>query len=131
MKSSGKYGLSTRGPCFERTLVQNRQNPLLAAILAALVDTTVEDLVVSHDRYVHFILFRFVSFRLTSNCEVILTESSFHFVMRRIHMRSAQLSGIETVGVIVEELYNTSILAIVEDKINCCHQVASFNFSFF
>ena len=78
-----------------------------------------------------FILFCFVSFRLTSNCEVILTESLFHFVIQRIHMESAQLSGIETVGVIVEELYNTSILAIVKDEINCCNQVASFNFSFF
>ena len=62
---------------------------------------------------------------------MILTESLFHFVIQRIHMKSAQLSGIETVGIIVEELYNTSILAIVKDKINCCNQVASFNFSFF
>ena len=46
-------------------------------------------------------------------------------------MKSAQLSGIETVGIIVEELYNTSILAIVKDEINCCNQVAPFNFSFF
>lgn len=50
MKSSGKYGLSTRGPCFDRMLVQNRQNPILATILAALIHTAVEDLVVSHDR---------------------------------------------------------------------------------
>ena len=67
---------------------------------------------------------------MTSNCEVILTEFLFHFVIQRIHMKSSQLSGIETVGVIVEELFNTYILAIVEDKINCCNQVASFNFSF-
>ena len=62
---------------------------------------------------------------------MILTESLFYFVIQRIHMKSAQLSGIETVGIIVEELYNTSILAIVEDKIYCCNQVAPFNFSFF
>ena len=61
---------------------------------------------------------------------MILTESLFHFVIQRIHMKSAQLSGIETVSVIVEELYNTSILAIVEDEINCCNQVAPFNFFF-
>ena len=61
---------------------------------------------------------------------MIFTESSFHFVIQRIHMKSAQLSGIETVGVIVEELYNDSILATVEDKIKCCNQVASFNFLF-
>ena len=46
-------------------------------------------------------------------------------------MKGAQLSGIERVGIIVEELYNTSILAVVQDEINCCNQVASFNFSFF
>ena len=61
---------------------------------------------------------------------MILTESLFHFVIQRIHMKGAQLSGIETVCVIVEELYKTSILAIVEDEINCCNQVAPFNFSF-
>lgn len=47
---SGKYGLSTRGPCFDRVLVQNRQNALLANVLAALVGTEIADLLVSHDR---------------------------------------------------------------------------------
>lgn len=50
MKVSGKYGLSTRGPCFDRVLVQNRQNPLLTNVLAALVGTAITDLMVSHDR---------------------------------------------------------------------------------
>ena len=50
MKVSGKYGLSTRGPCFDRVLVENRQNPVLSRILAVLVGTSVGDLMVSHDR---------------------------------------------------------------------------------
>ena len=51
MKGVGKYGLSTRGPSFDQILVQNRQNPVLANILAALVGTPVTDLMVSHDRF--------------------------------------------------------------------------------
>ena len=50
MKASGKYGLSTRGPCFNAALVHNRQNPLLASVLAAVVGTAVWDIAVSHDR---------------------------------------------------------------------------------
>lgn len=51
MKSSGKYGLSTRGPCFDKTLVKNRQNVLLANVLSAVLGTVVDDVIVSHDRY--------------------------------------------------------------------------------
>lgn len=48
-KSAGKYGLSTRGPCFHRQLVLNRQNPHLIAALRLVMDQ--EDILVGHDRY--------------------------------------------------------------------------------
>jgi hypothetical protein len=51
MKSTGKYGLSTRGPCFDELLLQNRQNPLLANVLANIIDTPLDDLMVSQDRF--------------------------------------------------------------------------------
>lgn len=50
-KSAGKYGLSSRGPCFHQQLVNNRQNPMLAMILSKLIDTPIDDVMVSHDRY--------------------------------------------------------------------------------
>lgn len=56
MKGVGKYGLSTRGPSFDQILVQNRQNPALADVLAIIVGTPVADLMVSHDRFEHQIL---------------------------------------------------------------------------
>ena len=48
-KSAGKYGLSTRGPCFHRQLVVNRQNPDLIAALRLVMN--LEDILVGHDRY--------------------------------------------------------------------------------
>ena len=48
-KSAGKYGLSTRGPCFHRQLVLNRQNPGLIAALRLVMDC--QDILVGHDRY--------------------------------------------------------------------------------
>ena len=50
-KSTGKYGLSSRGPSFDPTLVNNRQNPVLAAALATVLNTTIDDVMVSHDRF--------------------------------------------------------------------------------
>ena len=50
-QSTGKYGLSSRGPCFNPTIVNNRQNAYLANALSVLLDTTVEDVMVSHDRF--------------------------------------------------------------------------------
>ena len=45
LKASGKYGLSTRGPSFNNVLVDNRQNPILATFLAALIGCPIQ---VSH-----------------------------------------------------------------------------------
>jgi hypothetical protein len=50
-KSTGKYGLSSRGPTFDATLVNNRQNPVLAAALACVLNTSTDDVMVSHDRF--------------------------------------------------------------------------------
>ena len=47
LKVSGKYGLSSRGPCFHRQLVRNRQSPLLARVLRVLIES---DVLVSQDR---------------------------------------------------------------------------------
>lgn len=49
--ATGKYGLGSRGPCFHRQLVSNRQSPVLVRALAALVGTEPDDVIVSHDRY--------------------------------------------------------------------------------
>lgn len=49
--SAGKYGLSSRGPCFHPTIVDNRQSPRLALALSKIVDTDVTDILVSHDRF--------------------------------------------------------------------------------
>ena len=48
-KSSGKYGLSMRGPCFHPSIVNNRQNPKLAMILRLLIGDP--NILVSHDRF--------------------------------------------------------------------------------
>lgn len=72
MKVSGKYGLSTRGPCFDQVLVQNRQNPVLARILAVLLCTPLSDLIVSHDRWSIF------SRILSSNCSAIMERFEKH-----------------------------------------------------
>ena len=48
-KSAGKYGLSMRGPCFEETIVRNRQNEYLIEVFKLLMDET--DILVSHDRF--------------------------------------------------------------------------------
>ena len=47
----GKYGLSSRGPCFHPQLVMNRQNPSLARAIGSVLDVGLEDLLVSHDRF--------------------------------------------------------------------------------
>jgi hypothetical protein len=47
LKSSGKYGLSMRGPCFDAQLVRNRQNEKLLAALSILIGAPI---LVSHDR---------------------------------------------------------------------------------
>lgn len=47
--SAGKYGLSMRGPCFQRDIVKNRQNPNLVAALEAIIES--DDVMVSHDRF--------------------------------------------------------------------------------
>ena len=47
LKASGKYGLSSRGPCFHPRLVTNRLNTDLHAVLGALVGSEV---MVSQDR---------------------------------------------------------------------------------
>ena len=50
-KSAGKYGLGSRGPCFSKVLLRNRQHPLLIKALASIVNVPTDDLMVSHDRY--------------------------------------------------------------------------------
>lgn len=47
LKASGKYGLSSRGPCFHPQLVRNRQNPILIGVLELLIGSPV---LVSQDR---------------------------------------------------------------------------------
>lgn len=49
LKSSGKYGLSLRGPSFHPQLVHNRQNENLVAILRLLIGRS--DILVSQDRF--------------------------------------------------------------------------------
>jgi hypothetical protein len=50
-KSTGKYGMSMRGPCFDPVLVRNRSSPNLVRVLKTVVS---EDVMVSHDRYTIF-----------------------------------------------------------------------------
>ena len=50
-QSSGKYGLACRGPTFDPTLVDNRQNEKLAAALALVLEIPIEDVMVGHDRF--------------------------------------------------------------------------------
>ena len=47
----GKYGLSSRGPCFHPQLVANRQHINLAASIACVLRVEQGDLMVSHDRF--------------------------------------------------------------------------------
>lgn len=47
----GKYGLGSRGPSFERDFLINRQNERLANVLSILLDTTIDNVMVSHDRF--------------------------------------------------------------------------------
>lgn len=54
LKASGKYGLSSRGPCFHSQLVRNRQSPRLARVLEVLIESEV---LVSQDRYVALVTF--------------------------------------------------------------------------
>jgi hypothetical protein len=49
LKSSGKYGLSLRGPSFHPQLVWNRQNENLVSILRLLIGSP--DILVSQDRF--------------------------------------------------------------------------------
>lgn len=65
MKTIGKYGLCSRGPCFAPALVRNRQHPLLLGCLAAILQlenhhqphetngsiSSLQDVMVSHDRF--------------------------------------------------------------------------------
>ncbi len=48
---TGKYGLSSRGPCFHPQLVNNRQSPKLISILSKILDVPLNDVMVSHDRF--------------------------------------------------------------------------------
>lgn len=50
-KSTGKYGMSMRGPCFDPVLVRNRCNANLNAALKTLIG---DDVMVSQDRYTIF-----------------------------------------------------------------------------
>lgn len=50
-KSAGKYGLGSRGPCFSKALLKNRQHPLLIKALTSVINVPIDDLMVSHDRY--------------------------------------------------------------------------------
>jgi hypothetical protein len=50
-KAAGKYGLSSRGPVFDPTVVANRQNSNLAQALSLALGIPVDDVMVSHDRF--------------------------------------------------------------------------------
>eukprot|EP00605_Chrysophyceae_sp_TOSAG23-4_P001664 GSChrysophyteH1.ASY1.ANO1.1826.1 assembled CDS len=50
-KQTGKYGLSSRGPCFDPQLVKNRQNEKLAKGLSIILGVPLWDTLVSHDRF--------------------------------------------------------------------------------
>ena len=67
LKSAGKYGLFSRGPCFHREMVLNRQNDKLIGALAMLVGCNLDDLMVSQDR--------FVIYRPTVNEEGVYDET--------------------------------------------------------
>ncbi len=59
LKGAGKYGLSSRGPCFHPTLVNNRQNANLFRALQLVVNSNIMNIdgsdksgiAVSHDRF--------------------------------------------------------------------------------
>jgi hypothetical protein len=50
-QAAGNYGLSMRGPCFHPCIVNNRQSKKLSFALSMVLETTVDDLIVSHDRF--------------------------------------------------------------------------------
>lgn len=77
-KQTGKYGLSSRGPCFDPQLVKNRQNPRLAAALALILKTQLEDVMVSHDR--------FTVYRATVLADELGDGSRFRTGPRNVHL---------------------------------------------
>lgn len=77
-KSAGKYGLGSRGPCFHRTLVKNRQNPLLLKALTSIIDVPVDNLMVSHDRY--------TIYRATKLAENDMQSQLFSTGPRNVHL---------------------------------------------
>jgi chemotaxis protein histidine kinase CheA len=81
--AAGKYGLSTRGPCFDSALVRNRQHPLLLqslAMLLALPDR--RDVMVSHDR---FTVYRATQFNLSDSSNDI-NGAQFATGRRNVHL---------------------------------------------
>lgn len=48
LKTSGSYGLSSKGPCFHPALVRNRTNRALIAVLESLIG---EEVLLSQDRF--------------------------------------------------------------------------------
>ena len=50
-KSSGKYGLSMRGPCFHPRLVRNRAHGRLVRAAAALLRCETRQVLCGHDRF--------------------------------------------------------------------------------
>jgi hypothetical protein len=50
-QSTGKYGLSSRGPTFDKNLVQNRQNINLCKCMSNVMNIPIDDVMVSHDRF--------------------------------------------------------------------------------
>jgi len=79
-KSAGKYGLSMRGPCFHPTLVENRQNVLLAKIFSLLLNVKIDDVMVSHDRYT---IYRATVNETSGNIE---DNTSFKTGSKNIHL---------------------------------------------
>ena len=77
-KSAGKYGLGSRGPCFNKTLIKNRQNPLLIKALSSIVDVPINDLMVSHDRY--------TIYRATKLAENEIESQLFSTGSRNVHL---------------------------------------------
>lgn len=78
LKAAGRYGLSTRGPCFQPILVQNRQNIYLARILARILDTEASDVMVSHDR--------FTLYRSTRFDDASIDGAKFSNGKRNVHL---------------------------------------------
>ena len=78
-KAAGKYGLSSRGPCFDPVLVRNRQHPGLCRALAVVLEAPTADVMVSHDR--------FTIYRATHLDEAIYGDGArFRTGPRNIHL---------------------------------------------